>query len=170
MATDVVIPEVGETGMDVTLVRWLKAAGDPVAVGDILFELDTDKTVVEVEAWTAGTIVDLRVGPGDVVSPRQIVARILAVGEAPELAGRGPSDASTQGPSAGDATPGDALSSAAPGVSQRAADRTGVASPRARRLAADRGLDLATVVGSGADGFITERDVLAALGEEPEDR
>jgi pyruvate/2-oxoglutarate dehydrogenase complex dihydrolipoamide acyltransferase (E2) component len=170
MATDVVIPEVGETGMDVTLVRWLKAPGDPVAVGDILFELDTDKTVVEVEAWTAGTIVDLRVGPGDIVSPRQVIARILAVGEALETPAPDTILASTHAPAAGDAAPEAALSSAASGVSHRADSVAVSASPRARRLAADRGLDLATVVGTGADGFITERDVLAAMGEGPEDR
>ena len=49
MASDVVVPEVGELGMDVTFVRWLKSAGDDVAVGDPLFEVDTEKSVMVVK-------------------------------------------------------------------------------------------------------------------------
>jgi pyruvate/2-oxoglutarate dehydrogenase complex dihydrolipoamide acyltransferase (E2) component len=173
MASDVVVPEVGEAGMDVTFLRWLKAAGDQVAAGEVLFELDTDKSVVEVEAWTSGTLSDLRAAPGDIVSPRQVVARILGPDELADGArAPAPSDPFTAThptathPTTGD-VPGGGRSSAVPGVTPSAAAGPGgmAASPRARRLARERGLDLSTVAGTGADGMITERDVLAALGE-----
>jgi pyruvate dehydrogenase E2 component (dihydrolipoamide acetyltransferase) len=175
MASDVVIPEVGETGMDVTFVRWLKAAGDPVAEGDVLFELDTDKTVVEVEAWTSGTLVDLRVGEGDVVAPRQVIARILAPGETAGNAGTegvddlDPTTHDSPHPAVGE-RPGDGASSSVPGAPPGAASvppgaAATAASPRARRLARERGVDLAAIAGTGAEGMVTERDVLAALGE-----
>lgn len=192
MAIDVVVPEVGETGMDVTLVRWRKSAGEPVVPGDILFELDTDKTVVEVEAWTTGTLVDLCVEAGDTVTPRQVIARILAPGESAALeraASPAPSAPTTAAsaatstisdPAAG-FTPGTVPSSSVPGAAPASEPpsepgaggpgpaREAGASPRARRLARERGLQLALVSGSGPDGLITERDVLAALGETPED-
>lgn len=170
MAVEVVVPEVGEAGMDVTFVRWLKEEGDSVAVGEILFELDTEKTVVEVEAWATGTLVDRTVSAGDVVSPRQVIGCILAPGEAP--AGGRPSITTTAGSAPGaessfpgpEAAPDDV---ATPDSRQPAGSApTGGASPRARRLARDRGINLASVIGTGPDGIVTERDVLSALGED----
>jgi pyruvate/2-oxoglutarate dehydrogenase complex dihydrolipoamide acyltransferase (E2) component len=171
MATDVVVPEVGELGMEVTLIRWLKLPGEAVEVGDVLFELDTDKTVVEVEAWAAGTLTDVRAAAGDTVAPRQVVARIVAIGEA---AG-GSSAAPGPIPTTPIRAAGAAASSAAPAApSIRATDAAGGvvvrASPRARALARELGTDLTTLAGSGPDGLITERDVLAAGGETPEAR
>ena len=81
MAFDVIVPEVGEVGMEVVFVRWLKAEGDEVAVGETLFEVDTEKSVMEVEAYAAGTLVELAVAEGDIIQTRQVIARILAPGE-----------------------------------------------------------------------------------------
>lgn len=159
MAQDVVVPEVGELGSDVKLVRWLRAPGDHIAVGDILFELDTDKAVLEVEAWVAGILADVQVGAGDTVSPRQVVARILAPGETadshpailPPPAPEGLVPPTVDHPPPSTAMPSPVTTSRAVG-----------ASPRARRRAQERGIPLETISGTGPGGLITERDVLDA--------
>jgi pyruvate dehydrogenase E2 component (dihydrolipoamide acetyltransferase) len=171
VAVDVVIPEVGEMGMDVVFVRWRKDAGDTVAAGDILFELDTEKTVVEVEAWTAGILADLGVRDGDIVTPRQVVARILAPGEV-----------STADPASADrpiATVPEGTSASSAGPSGTGASSTGTAipsgthidlgvpdapsvSPRARALARELGIDPSTLRGTGSGGMVTEQDVRMA--------
>jgi pyruvate/2-oxoglutarate dehydrogenase complex dihydrolipoamide acyltransferase (E2) component len=164
MAGDVVVPEVGEAGMEVTFVRWLKSAGDPVAIGEMLFELDTDKTVVEVEAWTAGILVDLLVTDGDIVRPRQVIAHVVGVAEdgATQPGSNLPSHPAVGEP------PGTVFSSRVPGESPpadptpaAAGGASGGASPVARRLARERGLDINSITGTGPDGLVTERDVLA---------
>ncbi len=173
MATDVVVPEVGEMGMDVVFVRWRKAPGESVEVGDILFELDTEKTVVEVEAWTAGTIVDLAVTDGDIVTPRQVVARILAPGE-PAPAAEPSSAGATRTVPEGTAGSSPAVSGtdASPSVPELpasgAAGGTSL-SPRARALARELGIDPSRIRGTGPGGMVTEQDVrmAAATGGEP---
>jgi secondary thiamine-phosphate synthase enzyme len=156
MATEVIVPEVGEVGMDVTFVRWLKGEGDEIRAGEALFEVDTAKAVMEVEAYVDGRLADLRVGEGDLVTPHQVVALILSPGEelsaAPAAAVPSEVAPAEQGLRAGGGTP--SVEGTPPGPAERPG-----ASPRARRLARDRGVDLATVRGTGADGLITEADV-----------
>lgn len=73
MRVDIVVPQVGEAVAEVTLVRWLKTVGDSVTKGDVLFEVDTDKSVVEVEAFDSGRLVEIRQGDGATVNPRDVV-------------------------------------------------------------------------------------------------
>jgi len=156
MATEVIVPEVGEVGMDVTFVRWLKGEGEEIRAGEALFEVDTAKAVMEVEAYVDGRLADLRVGDGDLVTPHQVVALILAPGEelAAARAGAAPIGSAPAEPEPPTAEGTLSVESTSSGP----AGRPG-ASPRARRLARDRGVDLATVRGTGADGLITEADV-----------
>lgn len=161
MAIEVVVPQVGEVGMDVTFVGWLKQEGDPVQPGEALFEVDTEKTTLEVEAFAAGTLVDLAVKVGDVVVPRQVIARIIEPGEVrtpgePASAERGSSSPRSAEP----APPPDPA--AAPGwwAATESAPR---ATPRARRRAADAGIPLAGIRGTGPNGMITEADIDRAL-------
>lgn len=173
MATDVVVPEVGEMGMDVVFVRWRKAAGEAVEVGDILFELDTEKTVVEVEAWTAGTIVDLAVTDGDIVTPRQVVARILAPGEPASgagLSGGGATRTVPEGAAGSSAVAsGTDASSPVTAVPVSGTPRGTSVSPRARALGRELGIDPARIRGTGPGGMVTEQDVrmAAASGGDP---
>jgi pyruvate dehydrogenase E2 component (dihydrolipoamide acetyltransferase) len=185
MASDVVVPEVGEVGMEVVFVRWLKAEGDEVAVGEPLFEVDTEKSVMEVEAYAAGTLTGLEVGEGDTVQTRQVIARILAPGEEPAPAAladdREPSPTSEHPGSGASGTPTDHVSplpgwspgtadssSAVPATSPApvSAPRRAGVSPRARRVAKQLGVDTAALVGSGSNGLITEADVRAAAAAE----
>ncbi len=146
MATEVIVPEVGEVGMDVTFVRWLKGEGEEIRAGEALFEVDTAKAVMEVEAYVDGRLADLRVGEGDLVTPHQVVALILAPGEelAAARAGAAPIGSAPAEPEPPTAEGTLSVESTSSGP----AGRPG-ASPRARRLARDRGVDLATVRGTG---------------------
>jgi pyruvate dehydrogenase E2 component (dihydrolipoamide acetyltransferase) len=162
MPVEVVVPEVGEAGMDVRFVGWLKQEGDEVRAGDPLFELDTDKATMDVEAFAEGTLTDLRVQADDVVRPRQVVALLLAEGETLP----GPE---TAPPREDTAVAAEQLPTAAPGP--RAGSSTAGAAggrgevramPRAKALARARGIDLASLTGSGPGGAVTVSDVESA--------
>jgi pyruvate dehydrogenase E2 component (dihydrolipoamide acetyltransferase) len=157
MALEVVVPEVGEAGMDVRFVGWLKQEGEQVRAGDALFELDTDKSTMEVEAFADGTLADLRVEADEIVRPRQVIALLLAEGEAlPHPRPEAPSGD-------GAPEPGAAVEPRRP--SGPAWETAGVAHvramPRARTLAAERGIDLAGIGGTGPGGVVTVDDVEA---------
>lgn len=141
-SSDVVVPEVGEAGMTVTFVRWLKAEGDTVRVGEALFEVDTEKVQLEIEAYAEGTLVSLRAQPGDILAPHQVLATIL---EADAPAGGPPPGSASSGPRAGGSP-----------------EPLPPASPKARRLAEALGLDLRDAAGTGPGGVITEADIRAA--------
>jgi pyruvate dehydrogenase E2 component (dihydrolipoamide acetyltransferase) len=160
-----------ETGK---IVSWLKKEGDAISKGEPLLEVETDKAVVEVEANADGVLAGVKSQEGDVVPVGVTIAWIVAPGEQP------PADAPTTTPSArkitesvsafqpssaGRGTPGAAGGEAQ--ARQGAASREGEGvqaqvSPKARRLAKEKGVDLSTVKGTGPDGTITSEDVLAA--------
>jgi len=73
---DIVVHQLGEAVADVTLLQWLKKVGDPVEVGDVLFEVDTEKAVVEVEAFDSGVIEEILAGDGSSVMPTDVVGRL----------------------------------------------------------------------------------------------
>lgn len=139
MATEVVMPALGVAQDTGKLLRWLKAEGEPVAAGEPVMEVETDKVTVEVEAPATGTLAGVRVREGEEVPVGHVLAWILSPGEA--VPGGSPGDAGA-----------------------RAAATRGrpAASPRARRLAEELGVDLAQVVGTGPGGAVTEADVEAA--------
>lgn len=141
MPRDVVVPEVGEAGMTVTFVGWLRAEGDLVRAGEPLFEVDTEKVRLDIEAYADGILTGLRVQPGDEIEPHQVIATIVEPGA-----------------SAGDPPPGP-TSSASRAVGSPGPEPA--ASPRARRLAEQLGVDLRDAVGTGPNGVITEPDVRA---------
>jgi pyruvate/2-oxoglutarate dehydrogenase complex dihydrolipoamide acyltransferase (E2) component len=78
MDHDIVIPQVGEAVSELTIVKWLKAAGDRVEEGEFLFELDTEKSVMEIESVYSGTLTRIIAEAGEKVSPLQVVARITS--------------------------------------------------------------------------------------------
>jgi pyruvate dehydrogenase E2 component (dihydrolipoamide acetyltransferase) len=135
VAVAVIVPEVGEAGMEVTFVGWLRADGDRVIEGEEVFEVDTTKAEIAVEAVASGVLHHLDVVPGDVVNARQQVGWIGEPGETPP------------------ARPSPDMASVAEPPST---------SPRAIRLAAELGVDLRSLRGSGPDGLIVAADVEAA--------
>src|SRR3546814_3598478 len=78
---DILMPQLGETVTEGTIISWQKSLGDEVAPGDVLFEIETDKTTMEVPATSAGTITEILVPVGQVVPVGAVVAVILAPGE-----------------------------------------------------------------------------------------
>jgi pyruvate dehydrogenase E2 component (dihydrolipoyllysine-residue acetyltransferase) len=188
---DVLMPQLGETVAEGKITKWFKSAGDKVAAGDNLFEIETDKVSMEVPATEAGVLAEVRVAAGEIALVGAVVAVISDAGAAVKPAPAKP--ASTKpaaAPSAARAAPAaparaPALVAAAvtpapqrpialdPFHEVRSPERnygpaklaSGVAvSPLARRLAAQGGIDLTRLTPSGSHGRILARDVETAIG------
>jgi pyruvate dehydrogenase E2 component (dihydrolipoamide acetyltransferase) len=141
-----------ETGK---VLRWLKSEGDSVTKGEPLLEIETDKVTVEVEAPADGLLAGIRAGVGADVPVGETIAVLLADGES--LAEVAPQPALVAA----------AAAVAVPAASAPARGRRPLASPKARRLAAERGLDLTAVAGSGPGGAVVAADVEARADREP---
>ncbi|HWK15881.1 MAG TPA: multifunctional oxoglutarate decarboxylase/oxoglutarate dehydrogenase thiamine pyrophosphate-binding subunit/dihydrolipoyllysine-residue succinyltransferase subunit [Solirubrobacteraceae bacterium] len=148
---DIVTPTGGESVTEGTILEWAVKVGDRVKDGDTVVEISTDKVDMELPAPASGTITEILAEEGATVTVGQVIAR-MAAGAA---AGTG-NGASTPAPTAGQAGPTDGTTAPAAGE--------GNASPIARRVAADHGVDLSRVAGSARGGRITKADVLAAAG------
>jgi pyruvate dehydrogenase E2 component (dihydrolipoamide acetyltransferase) len=186
MSTKVVMEALSPTMEEGRLVEWKKQEGDAVAVGDVLAEVETDKAVMELVARAGGTLLKQVVQAGTTVPVSELVAVIGEPGEKVEPAAAGRGDGQTapakkpapkaEGPGEQGAPPAPARGpaveangqpatepAAAPGpaAAPPAAGSTGrvKASPLARRMAAERGIDISGVAGSGPEGRIVARDV-----------
>jgi pyruvate dehydrogenase E2 component (dihydrolipoamide acetyltransferase) len=144
--------------MDGTLINWLKQAGDAVKKGDVVAEIEADKATIEVEAPADGVISALKVKPGDDIKSGQEIATLGAAGDAapaPVAATSAPVVmAATAGAPAGNA----ARTNGAPAASVMDDGRV-KASPVARKIAEERGIDLTLVTGTGPGGRIIKEDV-----------
>ncbi len=158
MATAVVMPRQGNTVESCVILAWKKQPGALVAAGDVLCEVETDKAVFEVPAPAAGTLLECFFPEGADVPVLTNIAAIGAPGES-AVALRPAGAAQPASPAA----PAGAPQAAAPAAAPPAGARTGRlrVSPRARRLAAERGVDPAALTGSGPGGRVIVRDVLA---------
>ena len=178
------MPQLGETVAEGKITKWFKAAGDAVKPGDNLFEIETDKTSMEVPSTTTGTLTEIHFKVGEVAKVGAVVAVILGPGAAqsPTAASAPakapPVPAASSRPASGPAV---AIAQAAPVVRTtpmdlfrevrtpernygpgRLAGGTSV-TPLARRLAGERGIDLSRVSGSGPHGRIVAQDVERAM-------
>ncbi|HET9134730.1 MAG TPA: dihydrolipoamide acetyltransferase family protein, partial [Gemmatimonadales bacterium] len=168
MATKVVMEALSPTMEEGRLVEWKKNEGDAVAVGEVLAEVETDKAVMELVARVGGTLLKRMVPEGTTVPVAQLVAWIGAAGEAIP-GGDAPASTPTAAPAAAPATP--AAEAPAPAAAMAAptapaapiAEGRVKASPVAKKIAAERGIDLAAVAGSGPEGRVIKRDVEGAV-------
>ena len=149
------VPPLGESIVEATVARWVKREGDTVAQGDTIVELETDKITVEVPALKAGTLVKRLHQEGDVVKVDDELGQIDETAAAPARR----ATATVAAAAASTSAPTGTAVSAPP--SAPSATR---ASPAARRVAEDAGIDLATVPGTGRDGMVTKTDVIEAHG------
>lgn len=164
MAETVAMPKLGFDMAEGTLVRWLKREGETVQKGEVLAEIETDKATVEVEATVAGTVRRLIVAERSTVPVGAPIAILGTPDEPIDEAPAAKAPAAQPAPKAPAASPAPAgAAAAAPPLPASGNLSRGVrASPLAHRLASERGIDLATLTGSGPEGRIVKKDVLAA--------
>jgi len=171
MPIEILMPALSPTMTEGKLAKWLKNEGDSVESGDILAEIETDKATMEVEAVDEGIMGKIVVADGtDNVPVNSLIAILLEDGEdASALDGAGGSTPAAPAPAVEAAAPAAATPVAATPVVAQAPAAPSVdgnrifASPLARRMAANEGLDLAKVQGTGPRGRIVKKDIEAAL-------
>ncbi len=145
---EVKVPQLSESVAEATLLQWKKKPGEPVAIDEILIEIETDKVVLEVPAPAAGVLAEIAVPDGGTVIAEQVIARI-------DTEGKGAAAAPA-------AAPATAPAAAAPAAAAPAA-KAGIAMPAAAKIMADNQLAPGSVSGTGRDGRVTKGDVLGAL-------
>lgn len=166
MAETIQMPKLGFDMAEGTLVRWRKDVGEAISKGEVIAEIETDKATIEIESTATGTVLKRLVNEGEVVP---VGADIAVVGEAGEsvaeaapAARPAPAETVEAGEAAAPAATTPASSPAPPAAIQHGDGQLpgGVrASPLARRIARDKGVDLTQVQGSGPGGRIVKRDV-----------
>ena len=161
MATDVIVPTLGESITEATLGQWLKKPGDPVRVDEPVASLETDKVAVEVPSPVAGTMGEQVVSEGATVGVGAVIARIEANGAAVQAPAVAVAEAATNpaGPGETPAAKDDPL---APHAGDDADGAQLTLSPAVRRLVLEYGVDPSKVKGTGKDGRLTKDDVLNA--------
>ena len=190
MATEITMPKLSDTMTEGRLISWKKGVGDQVARGDIIAEVETDKATMELEAFTSGVLLEIRIKPGEMAPVGTVIAVVGAAGEKtgtePPPAGRGeepplPSPAPPASPPvapepfqeppepAGMAGPSSEPPKQKPDTGKPAPSEPGPgekASPLVRRLAREKGIDLGQVKGSGPEGRVLREDLeKAGTGE-----
>ena len=183
MATELTMPQMGYDMQEGTILKWLKSEGDSVENGEPIAEIETDKAVVEFESYAAGVVRQILVAAGNTVPVGEPIAIVGEAAEAPASAPEPPADdapaadadadeAPEEPPSA--AIPMPPASDAAPVVEEPpepplAAPAAPLrASPVARRIADERGINIAEVQGTGPGGRITRDDVIAYAAAPPQ--
>jgi 2-oxoglutarate dehydrogenase E2 component (dihydrolipoamide succinyltransferase) len=146
MAVEIRVPALGESIVEATVGRWLKQAGDSVTTGEALVELETDKVNIEVTAEATGTLGAIARNEGESVAIGDVLGTIEA----------GAASAASPAPAAVPQPTGDGHAAKAP------------VSPVAQRIAAEQGLDVGRVAGSGPGGRVTKEDVVAASASRDE--
>jgi 2-oxoglutarate decarboxylase len=155
---EIVMPEMGESVQEGTVLEWHVSEGDQIAEGDTVVEVSTDKVDAEVPAPSSGTITKILVGPDETVEVGKPLAE-MTKGEAPASKEASSEPATSQSESASTPAPAGASTTLSEG------DDDSRATPVARRAAQANGVDLAGVKGSGPGGKITKSDVLSAEGD-----
>ena len=164
MALEILMPALSPTMEEGTLAKWLVAEGDRVQSGDLLAEIETDKATMEFEAVDEGVIGKLLVAEGSAnVKVNSAIAILLEEGDAADATVSPAQSAAAAAPLTHEASAVDAPAATAAPAAAISNDGTRIfASPLARRIAADQGLDLAKITGSGPKGRIVKADVSGA--------
>ena len=158
MSVNIEMPKLSDTMTEGTLVKWHKQIGDTVEIGDILAEIETDKATMEMEAFDDGILTDILIKEGE----KALIGGVLAILDGDSLTPASPSPNSSA--TAISKTPAPAITAAKsasiPASASVSGDRIKI-SPLARKMAADLGIDINTLTGSGPAGRIVKNDVLA---------
>jgi len=162
MLTEVILPQLGETMNEGTIVQWLVKEGDTVSKGDVLFQLESDKAVLDAEAPASGQVRKIFYPKGTTLPVLTVVALIGDPND--DISGYVPGAPAAAKPAPeaeAEAAPAGAVAAGAPEGGRI------FASPRARKTAHERGVDLSLIRGSGPNGRIVEADVLAFAEAQP---
>ena len=160
MPIEILMPALSPTMEEGTLSKWLVKEGDTVVSGDLLAEIETDKATMEFEAVDEGVIGKLLVAEG--TEGVKVNTAIALIGEEGEDFSAAPAPAAEEPATAAPKAPAPAAAAPAPAAPAASDGARVFASPLARRIAKDKGLDLANVTGSGPHGRIVKADVEAA--------
>ena len=160
------MPRLSDSMEEGTIIKWLKGNGDAVARGDELVETETDKATMTYEADTDG-VLQIVAGEGDTLPVGEVIARLNGKGEASEVSDQAPEPTPEEEAPPAQAPPAEAQPAEAPPPPspQRDGGERVKASPIARRMAQERGLDLSSLSGSGPGGRIVKADVEGAKRE-----
>jgi pyruvate dehydrogenase E2 component (dihydrolipoamide acetyltransferase) len=166
MSSDVVMPRLSDSMEEGTILTWLKQVGDEIAVGDEIVEIETDKANMAYEADVAGTLTEILAAAGETLAIGTPIARIGEAGaktdtSTPAATPAAPAAGTDPPPVSPEASPPIPAAAAAAGVAAGGGAERPKASPVARRLAEERGIDLAAIDGSGPGGRIVKKDVEA---------
>jgi len=166
MSTEVVMPQMGESIAEGTIVRWIKKVGDAVDRDEPLFEISTDKVDAEIPSPAAGVVSEIRVKEGETVPVNSIVALIGQAGEAVAAPAPKPAPAPAPPPAAAPppraAAPAPAPAPVAPPVVESVIRQR--SSPLVRKIAKEHDVDISHLQGTGLAGRVTKNDILKYIG------
>ena len=173
MPTNVFMPQMGESIAEGTIVRWVKKIGDHVDRDEPLFEISTDKVDAEIPSPAAGVLTEIRAKEGETVAVNTVVAIIDespgAVAPAPAAPATASAPAATPAPQAAQAAapPPSGSGPVPPAAESLSSDdlRRQKSSPVVRRIAAEHGVDITQIDGSGIAGRVTKQDILEFIDE-----
>lgn len=172
MAAEIKMPQLSDTMSAGKILRWNKKPGDTIQRGDILAEVETEKANLEIESFHSGTLLAILVNEQDKATVGEVIAYIGAAGEAVPAKGAAPAVSKVEtAPAASRVESTQAVSSveSTPSTIPSFASHDRVkASPLARKVAADRNIDLSVLHGSGPSGRITRKDVEEFRGAGPQ--
>jgi pyruvate dehydrogenase E2 component (dihydrolipoyllysine-residue acetyltransferase) len=169
MPTNVVMPQMGESIAEGTIVRWIKKIGDSVDRDEPLFEISTDKVDAEIPSPAAGVLMDIKANEGDTVPVNSVVAVIGGAGESAPVEASPPAASSSERmPEAAvgqrETPPAPTPATASPSATPTKEDlRRQKSSPLVRRIARDHHVDIQQIHGTGISGRVTKRDILGFL-------
>lgn len=176
MANEVLMPQMGESIAEGTIVRWIKKVGDSVDRDEPLFEISTDKVDAEIPSPAAGVVLEIHVKEGETVPVNSVVAIIGAAGEKAAAPGGATGTArSESSPKDEPAAPNQAAASSAPAAPGKTAAAAGSieelrrtkSSPVVRKIAAEHGVDITALQGTGISGRVTKKDIEAHIQSAP---
>ena len=178
MSTPVVMPQMGESIAEGTIVRWFKHVGDTIERDEPLFEISTDKVDAEIPAPTAGVLTEIKVKEGETVPVNSVVATIGQPGETPAAPAAAPNEHAAEAARLQAPAPQAVRTTTAAGTQGvetpgfgNEARVTRRSSPLVRRIAREHQVDISQIPGTGTGGRVTKHDMLKHLGQgQPDDR
>ena len=162
-ATDVTMPELGESVTEGTITTWLKQVGDTVEVDEPLLEVSTDKVDTEVPSPVAGTIVEILADEDDTIEVGAVIARVGDPNAAPKKADKAEKKEAPKAEPKAEEKQAEEPKKAEPSKAAKSGEKVPYVTPLVRKLAEKHGVDLNSISGTGVGGRIRKQDVLAAV-------